>query len=338
MEQKEFVNLYNQEMPMYETWADFVCEEINSEIKSHCRDDKEYSEWIKIPPTKRVKTIDSLVSKVFVRHHEYYKGKNAYQEVTDKAGVRFVVLLTSQLSHVSKFIENSHSWTFEKSREFDDWKEKDPRLFDYQSVHYIVSCSSDVLHNDVVVKEGTTCEVQVRTLLQHAYAELAHDTIYKGNVKAEPEVVRSFAKSMALMETTDGLLCEAKATLDKASTYINQWKYIIKEETEKRLANLDVINDDSNNDFLIDNFVEFLKKHSIEEFSNFLEEYTYIPERIGIRIDQGLFLEFRQGYMLLVYFLVRKHRRSFHKSWPFDLRILEGVYSDLGLSPPWPTT
>ncbi len=338
MDQQEFRDRYVQEMPMYEAWADFVCSEIDLAIRSSCNSDKEYSEWVKIPPTKRVKTPDSLISKVFVRHFKYYEGRDAYKEITDKAGVRFVVLLTSQLSCISSLIEESPHWTSEKSREFDDWKDSDPRLFDYQSVHYIVSCNQRFEHNSITVEEGTTCEVQVRTLLQHAYAELAHDTIYKGSVKAEPEVVRSFAKGMALMETTDGLLCEAKSTLDKASKHINDWKTVLKEECEKWLSDLDIVFDDANNDYIIDTLKELLAKYTTEEFSEFLQECSYIPKKIEERIKLGKYIEFKQSYILLVYFLSRKKPRRLHRYWPFELRILEGVYSDLGVSPKWPTT
>jgi len=49
----------------------------------------------------------------------------------------------------------------------------------------------------------TTCEVQVRTLLQRAYAELSHDTSYKPSVTLEGDVRLQIARAPALVETTD---------------------------------------------------------------------------------------------------------------------------------------
>ena len=54
----------------------------------------------------------------------------------------------------------------------------------------------------VQIPADIPCEIQIRTLLQHAYSELTHDTIYKPNVRATPAVKRTAAKSMALIEAT----------------------------------------------------------------------------------------------------------------------------------------
>jgi putative GTP pyrophosphokinase len=54
-----------------------------------------------------------------------------------------------------------------------------------------------------VYQVSTPCEVQVKILLQHAYSELTHDTIYKPRVNATPEMQRAAAKSMALLEATN---------------------------------------------------------------------------------------------------------------------------------------
>lgn len=336
MNQQQFVKQYEKDKPMYKAWAAYVLEQIKSNLKTHLVSEKAYDDFVKIPPTYRVKSTDSLVTKAFVRHASYYS--NPYQEITDKAAIRFVVLLTSQLDEISKLIEGSSAWVFEKSKEFDDWKDNDPRMFDYQSVHYIVYCNEDLDIGDILVQKGTACEVQIRTLMQHAYAELAHDTIYKSNIKAEPEVIRSFAKSMALMETTDELLCEAKNILDSASSHIESWKCVVKLEAENRLTDVKLIDNDLNSEYLLDCFSSILEKTDVGSFQSFLadERYSYIPEKI--KQHSALFVEFRQDVILLVYFLARRFRKSFYRLWPSDRKPLESVYSDLGLSAPWQTT
>lgn len=338
MNQQDFIKKYKSDKPMLKAWACFVLNEIKEKIKSSVSNEKAYSDFIKIPPSYRIKSTDSLVSKAFVRNRDYYK--NPYEEITDKAAVRFVVLLTSQLKKASEYVENSDHWSYVKSREFDDWKKNDPRMFDYQSAHYIVNCKEAFKVGNQVIEKGTPCEIQLRTLMQHAYAELAHDTVYKTHVKTEAEVIRSFAKSMALMETTDELLCNAKSALDKASSNINKWKAVIRVESEKRLSNVNLVSDENNFDFLLDAFLPLLKKPkvSIDGFQNFLsdEQYSYIAEKIKRR--ESSFIEFRQEIILLVYYLANKFRRNFYTKWPLDLKPLELVYTDLGISPPWQTT
>jgi ppGpp synthetase/RelA/SpoT-type nucleotidyltranferase len=81
-------------------------------------------------------------------------------------------------------------------------------LFDYQSVHYVVRAAREMTVGQVVIPAGTPCEIQVRTLLQHAYSEVTHDTIYKSKVEASTETKRSIAKSMALIEASDDYFSE----------------------------------------------------------------------------------------------------------------------------------
>lgn len=336
MNREDFINLYEAERPMYEAWADFVLNEINSGILSYAGSSIAYLEWVKIPPSQRVKQVDSLVTKAFVRKRNKYK--DPYKEITDKAGIRFVVLLTSQLALLCDIVQSSVNWTYSKDKEFDEWKGDDPRMFDYQSVHYIVYATEGVTHKGVEIKAGTPCEVQLRTLLQHAYAELAHDTIYKGNIGASPEVHRTFAKSMALMETTDDLLCSAKDALESATADINAWKSIINQEAQERLNDIQLIYDGKSTDHILSSLNELLQKTSTEEFQAFLEDprYSYVCDRIKSR--QTTAVEFRHSFVLLMYFLSKRFRASLHRRWPLDIEVLEGVYSDLGLVKPWTGT
>nr|WP_249804714.1 MULTISPECIES: hypothetical protein [unclassified Bradyrhizobium] len=67
---------------------------------------------------------------------------------------------------------------------------KTPYEFRYQSVHYIVRSRGDQKLDGQNITAGTPCEVQIRTLLQHAHSELTHDTIYKPSVKGTPAIAR----------------------------------------------------------------------------------------------------------------------------------------------------
>ncbi|EPI1485961.1 hypothetical protein CY817_001824 [Neisseria gonorrhoeae] len=87
-----------------------------------------------------------------------------------------------------------------------------------QSKHYeIRPKQAFITPENVSIPADLCCEVQVRSLLQHAYAELVHDNIYKpdGNVPKQAE--REVAKSMALMETTDDLFSRTLAILKEAN-------------------------------------------------------------------------------------------------------------------------
>jgi putative GTP pyrophosphokinase len=93
-------------------------------------------------------------------------------------------------------------WEWSKDRNYEREIEEAPYEFKYQSVHYIVRCRGTDI-GGVTVAAGTPCEVQVRTLLQHAHSELTHDTIYKPTVVQTADMHRAAAKAMALIEATN---------------------------------------------------------------------------------------------------------------------------------------
>ena len=334
MDKQNFISLYESEKSMYQAWADYVLSEIKDKLLEKLGSKAKYDELVKIPPSSRVKDVNSLVAKAFIRK----KGKYAdpYNEITDKAGIRFVVLLTNQLELLSDIIEESDSWSFSKDKEFDEWRKKDVNKFDYQSVHYIVRAKEDFLRDDIPIKKETPCEVQFRTLLQHAYAELAHDTIYKGEGVKAPEIVRIFARSMALMETTDDLLCKAKEALDSATTSLTEWQTAVTNATKEKFN--DIKEDVKSTDFLIGKLEPLLKETDTLAFLNFINDKNneYIYQKIQRNAEE--IPEFQYSFILLIYFLSSKFQNRLHEFWPLESDILQRIYSDLGLKPRWAAT
>ncbi|HAX2332803.1 TPA: (p)ppGpp synthetase, partial [Escherichia coli] len=157
---------------------------------------------LKIEPSYRLKDISSLIEKAFYRSKNY---QNPYKEITDKVGVRFVVLLTDDIPIIKEIIENCNLWEYSEDRDFIKEKEEKPYLFDYQSVHYVVKNLESIEIENISIPVGTPCEIQVRTLLQHAYAEVSHDSVYKCKAQPSAEIKRRMARTIALMESTDEL-------------------------------------------------------------------------------------------------------------------------------------
>src|SRR5271167_202078 len=99
------------------------------------------SNFVKIwPPQSRLKGPDSLVEKAFYRGKAY---TDPYSDITDKVGVRYVVLLTSNISEVEQSINEIDDWEATKDKDFEEERARQPMLFDYQSVHYIVRAVRD---------------------------------------------------------------------------------------------------------------------------------------------------------------------------------------------------
>ncbi|OCG34804.1 MULTISPECIES: GTP pyrophosphokinase [unclassified Gilliamella] len=325
MDQNEFRKKYESEMPMFKAWGDFVLSRIVNKLPENFVENA-----IKIPLYRenhpRLKDINSLLAKAFIRK------KRNYEEITDKIGIRFVVLLESHVMALKNIIENSPDWCYSKDRELDDWRKNDPRIFDYKSLHYIVYSKKNFNYDGISINKDTPCEIQVRTLLQHAYAEMSHDKIYKSITKDIPaEVKRLMAKSMALMETTDELLSKADETIDIfISELSGSWVDVtIKIANELTNDNYDA-KDNSNNIYLLEELKELLDKYSIDEYIKFLTDKPYIFNKI--EENQMLMVEFKQLLTPLIYFLVEKESYNIKDYDVYSHNAMEQIFSDLGIS------
>lgn len=205
----ELLERWQRERPTYEAWGAFVSETLTAAV---ARDIQPASVelFFRLPLKHRSKEPSSLLAKAFHRGKPY---ANPFDEIEDKVGVRIVVLFSEEIRMVERTLQGCPQWTAEKARDFEEERARRPFEFDYQSLHYVVRAGPGIAHGGIDVPEGTPCEVQVRTILQHAYSELTHDTIYKPSVQAEPDVKRAAAKSMALIEATDDYFMQVRERL-----------------------------------------------------------------------------------------------------------------------------
>ena len=102
------------------------------------------------------------------------------KEVTDIVGVRVIALLLEDVRFACEFIELS----FEVVERFDKAAELcGEKLVGYRSVHYLCKLSADDDcgndDNKEYDNEELVFEIQVRTVLQHVWAEVEHDIQYK---------------------------------------------------------------------------------------------------------------------------------------------------------------
>jgi putative GTP pyrophosphokinase len=182
MNEVEFLRKWDSEREMYIAWGSFVATQISDALQV-ADQTLDLKKFLKIPPTPRVKEADSLLGKAFHRNKPY---KNPYEEIEDKIGVRFVVLLTSDIKNIARVIENSKLWHASLDKDYEAERDNRPLEFTYQSMHYVLKAADDLtIENGIAIPRGTPCEVQLRTLLQHAHSELTHDSIYKREPGAE---------------------------------------------------------------------------------------------------------------------------------------------------------
>lgn len=138
----------------------------------------------------RAKTPTSLESKC--KKTVWKKDTNEYQlkysdpksQIMDFAGARIVAYLNSDVQLICKIVENLFEIDYENSG--DKRAILSENEIGYLSVHYIVSLKEYSFENKKF--KGYKCEVQIRTVLQDAWAQIFHDRQYKNNLTAvEPD-------------------------------------------------------------------------------------------------------------------------------------------------------
>ncbi len=173
--------------------------EVDSFLKEKLIEDWEDKGFVKIPPSYRIKDEDSFIEKALYRKSY----ENPIVDISDKVGTRAVFLTSLDVYAATEIVENHGTWLVSVDKRFEDDRIRAPDNFRYQSTHIVVTADQTTADRIGVSKEVLTCEIQLRTLLQHAYAEMSHPIAYKGPFSDDKEILRQLAKSMALMETTD---------------------------------------------------------------------------------------------------------------------------------------
>ena len=325
MNQKKILELWQKDKPFYEAWSKFISQEIEKRlIRSIAPMSLNY--FLKIPMVPRLKGDTNLIDKALHRGKQY---ENPYNDITDKVGMRYVVLLTTQISQICNIIESSDCvdfWNWTKDKDYEEERLAKPLEFSYQSMHYLLRAKAGISIEAVDIPNGIACEVQIRTLLQHAHSELTHDTLYKPKVIASPSVKRTVAKSMALIEATDEFFDKAMEELNCAG---EPQRILLDFLTSAYQTGTGLVpGQERSNQLVIDSFIEYLSNDAKSEIQKFLTTKSYIFDKI--KEQNGMRHFFNQPVVLLAYYLVEIMTSRVKENWPIDSDDLAKVFSDLG--------
>ena len=285
------------------------------------------AERVQREPASRVKEEDSFIQKALYRGKNY---SNPILDITDKVGTRIVLLNISDVKIVSDFIRRTDEWkVVEQAQDIDYIRDHDPTEFKYQSNHFVVKPKVPRFTEEVC--DLLTCEIQVRTLLQHAYAETSHDTVYKKGHSDDPKVIRSLAVTMAFLETADEKIKyiyentqvahSAKSSLIELISTLYP-RFVITYKTDNYNAGI--------TETFLQVYTEDFYSEAIDTLSDFV---TKNKDDIKAALSkQPLPLLFQQPVCLLAFYAIRSRQNYTIDNWPFTDESLREVLRAMNIS------
>ena len=126
---------------------------------------------------------------------------NPIEQITDQAAIRIITFFPRTIEEIDEMLRSE----FSVIEHFDKGESLiEEERFGYQSVHYLITLNPVRTSLPEYEKFGTAkVEVQVRTILQHAWAEIEHDIQYKSSVTIPRDIKRRFMSLAGLLEIAD---------------------------------------------------------------------------------------------------------------------------------------
>lgn len=187
--------------------------------------------------TSRTKAINSFVEKMI------RKGYTTTSKATDLAGIRVITFIESEAAAAVKLLQRSFVTHSEKS--LDKSEELGDSQVGYRSIHLVCELAADRAHlPEYKPFQGLLFEIQVRTVLQHAWAEIDHDRGYKFSGVLPRELRRRLNLLAGQLELADKEFSRLAGDVDSYSAELQE---------KKEAGNLNVeLSSSSLSDFLTD--------------------------------------------------------------------------------------
>jgi len=164
--------------------------------------------------SSRIKKIDSLTDKVKRKKDKY----SSLKDITDIIGFRVITLYVDTVDEVAQIIESE--FKIDRQNSIDKRKTLDPSSFGYLSLHYVASLSDNRLSlPEYKNYSDFRFEIQIRSILQHTWAEIEHELGYKSKNSIPQLIQRRFSRLAGLLELADE---EFKQIRDTIKDYRNQ--------------------------------------------------------------------------------------------------------------------
>lgn len=244
----------------------------------------------------RTKNENSIREKI--RRKNYF---NPETQLTDISGVRIILYIESDVETVFKIL--SDAFQVEKKNSSNRDEILSANEVGYRSVHLVAELGKKrIILPEFTGFKNLKFEIQIRTVLQHAWAELSHDRSYKFQGSLPEKIQRKLYLHAGLLEIADKGFSEISKEIDEykqnidfayqkedLSAFVNSIslrQFVIKWSNEN---NFEIRNTDSELSSLVLELKEF-GIHTIEELDEIIpdryaevaKENEYNPTLFGL--------------------------------------------------------
>jgi ppGpp synthetase/RelA/SpoT-type nucleotidyltranferase len=279
----------------------------------------------------RAKTVDSLVKKLLTKEH------HTFESLPDKVGARVVIRYRSDLDKVTDAIRK----IFDSKDPEDKEKSLGTDRVGYLSVHL----DNVRLHQtDGDAKQYPPdvfwVELQVRTLAQHLWSEMSHDTVYKNQEmikRLDPDVKRRVSLMAGQIEVADREFDRLNMELSAQAAFrllqiLEQHYYTVASQKPNIELSVEVI----------DSLMPLLPQDDIGTYVSKLNEFLSTKHPVIEKVyekarelgDQDTPAFLFQPEALLIYSLLASSRDKTRKLWNenYPERELERIANAFGVS------
>lgn len=196
--------------------------------------------------THRIKTVESINGKLERKPDIYSRPQDIY----DILGFRVICYFLNDVNSAAAIIENN--FRVDRSKSKDKRQLIDAKSFGYVAVHYV--CALPESYGEL---SNLWFEIQIKTILQHSWAEIEHDLGYKTEVEVPRNIRRSFSKAASLLEVADDIFADIRTRLEE---------YMLSVKNNIEAQNLDAV---------------FFDKITLAEFTSHNKTYRNLLKEIA---------------------------------------------------------
>lgn len=187
-QQIDVATWYREQVPVHEGLASNVSATLINLLKAKRID--------YLAVSSRVKALDSVIGKMARKEYE------SPQEITDLCGIRVITYIESDIEKIAAIVSNA--FKVDTVRSVDKSDELRADRFGYRSVHFICELGDTrVALPELEGYKGCKFEIQIRTVLQHAWAEIEHDRSYKFSGDLPTPIRRRLNLLAGMLEMAD---------------------------------------------------------------------------------------------------------------------------------------